>query len=198
MKMIIVAVFATLSVVGSGCSGNVPGSRGVHSTSWSISSADEADLPGITSAEVATATYDDGPLVVIWSATGGGGMANHIDRKTGNLVYSSTRTTASGTEFQITCSTPDGTSGQVDIADETFDLANGKLFLVVAPEDKVLVRQLKMLPPGEPSDSEERTADRQVDRLREFAKATPEVYEFFADAVADSGTDRSQGNAEAP
>ena len=198
MKMITVAVFVTLSVVGSGCSGNVPGSRGVHSTSWSISSVDEADLPGITSAEVATATYDDGPLVVIWSGTGGGGMANHVDRKSGHLVYSSTRTTASGTEFQITCSTPDGTSGQVDIADETFDLANGKLFLVVAPEDKVLVRQLKMLPPGEPSDSEERTADRQVDRLREFAKATPEVYEFFADAVADSGTDRSQGNAEAP
>lgn len=180
MRIAFSATLLLASTTLSGCDGFGSSSRGVASTGWSRSTVGEPEVPGITTAEVATGTIDGQPVVTFWTS-GGSGLASTADSSSGGTRFSTSRTLSDSTEFELSCVTVDGKTGTVQIAGQKFDLADGSLFLVASPDDKVIVRQLALKLPERPSAFDSAAGQEYSSTLQRIAREEAQIRDFFTE-----------------
>jgi hypothetical protein len=112
---------------------------GPNGTITWVPPADKHDpLPGIDQGNV----YFLGTAFVVWcDAVGGGGGSSSSNAQ--GVKCQGTLFGRVERRVEFACETKDGKTGRVSINDETFELADGNLFVVATDRERPRVKQLK-------------------------------------------------------
>lgn len=182
LRLLLVGLAAT--GFAAGCDVSVTGSRGVWSTSWSVSESGVSEVAGLSTAEVSVGVVDGQDIVIFWTDATGGDFSSATGPE-GGVLFSGTRRSPDGREFAIRCVTADGRTGSVTIDGSSFRLEEGHLFLIRSAAGATVVRQLDLpIPERDPH------ADNDfARRLREFGRGTPAIRDFFSPPPAEADAD---------
>lgn len=157
----------TLALAGCGPTGGVTTTLNGPSgtTSW-YASGDAAKSSPLDEGVVNYA----GTNLVVWSGSTKGSGIN-CRHTVGEMTIDAIMRFADGTRLAVKCTSPDGNTGAVSVGDETFQLADGNLFLVSGTGDRPRVKQLKRDLWG--------INFKDHKSLQAFGKADPEIVTFF-------------------
>ncbi len=160
-------------ICASGC--RQEGARGItrSDSNWTVGINEPGATPGIDAASVTFITLLAGPPAgvpfVVWSDLPNGG-AGRVDAQADGTAYKGDHRATDGRRVEFRAETTDGKTGTITIAEVSYDLAGGALFLVSTQNGPPAVAQveydLSTFPKGK-------------DPLIEFAKSNEDIRAFF-------------------
>jgi len=152
-----------------------PSARGItrSDSNWTVNINKPGATPGIDAASVTFITLLSGPPAgvpfVVWSDLPNGG-SGRVEAPVDGAAYKGDHRAADGRRVEFRAETTDGQTGTITIADVTYDLARGALFLVSTQNGPPTVVQV---------DFDLSTFPKGKDPLIEFAKSTEDIRAFF-------------------
>lgn len=145
---------------------------GGRSTLWSHSSGKE-DVPGLDEASISWGTWDDKVVFVVWGDRSAFRLASGYPNPDNRRIrFRGTIDCRDGREvvYEVEAA-EDGTPGTLRFAKQSYQLADGGLFLVSTQGEQPLVKQLKRdLAQMKLENSELRALSRTDDEIRGFFK----------------------------
>jgi hypothetical protein len=169
----------------------LPKAFGNREISWDEATSGKPAIGGIDNAEVDFGIWGDGAALVIWSDAGcelgGGGMANRqleAGETRKGVKYEGDVRSKDGRSWKVSCYTRDGKTGAVKIGDQTFDLADGALFLLSTRGDRPRVKQLKQAKLDLTPEGSRTVSQIEMPAIRELGKSDPDIKAFFTGAAA--------------
>jgi hypothetical protein len=161
-------------ICGSGCRGDSTSYGVTESASlWTIKINDPEAIPGIHAATVTSITLQAGPpegvSFVVWSDLPNGGSGSG-GGQVGGASYKGHHRATDGRRVDFHAETTDGKTGTITIAEVSYDLAGGALFLVSTQKDQPTVAQIDM---------DASTLPKKRDQLIELAVSNDDIRAFF-------------------
>lgn len=149
-----------------------------------------ASLPGVDQASYAMGIWQTKgsnavPAFAVWVGTGGGGNVRFVEvpsrtpsatRRDNDLYFGLA-------DVPVEFHTIDGKNGPVKIGNDSFDLANGALFLVAKQGAKLEVKQMNIAKLNMKPAGTHTLAEMQTEYWRELAKTDPELRAFWEAAA---------------
>jgi hypothetical protein len=134
---LVIALF--IAALLAGCGSNSPPGLGVRSAGWTQCTRDKTTMPGTDHAAVHIGVYANKPALVLRTDGQGGSFDASWDRTRKAVHYEGAFTSRGERKVAVQCCTIDGKTGPVMIGDETFELGNGSLFLLVSCQTRTVV-----------------------------------------------------------
>jgi hypothetical protein len=169
----------------------LPKAFGNREISWDEATSGKPAIGGIDKAEVDFGIWGDGAALVIWSDAGcelgGSGMGNRqleAGETRKGVKYEGEVSSKDGKAWKVSCYTRDGKAGAVKIGDQTFDLADGGLFLISTRGDRPRVKQLKLAKLNLVPEGKQTVIQLEMPAIRGQGKSDPDIKAFFTGAAA--------------
>lgn len=181
-----VICLAILSMWGTGCGYRTTPARGVKHVTWSRSEGNKETVAGIDQADINIFTWNNGAAFVVW--TDGTSTNRGTSPRQPSDPRGSARYDGKIGDMNIECVTPDGLTGKVKIGSESYDLADGRLFLVASKDGTPRICQMSLakldLKPDGALTEEQIT----LEHLRELARTDADIRSFFTNSNAEKQT----------
>ncbi len=136
---------------------------------WAAPDGKDNPVPGIDQGNL----YHLGTAFVVWCDAAGGGGASSSSNSQG-VKCQGTLLGRDGRRIEFSCETKDGKTGRAAINGETFELADGNLFVVATEREQPRVKQLKR---------DLGTLKFERDALEAFGRNDAEILGFFTEAA---------------
>ncbi len=172
-----VVMMAILSCWVAGCGFRPQPARGVKHIIWSRSEAGKEHHPGIDDADINIFTWNDGAAFVVW--TDGTSTSRGTSPRQPSDPRGSARYDGKVGDLNIECVTLDGLTGKLKIGASSYELAQGRLFLVGAEETTPRICQMSLTKLDLKPDGNQSDEQMTLEYLRALADTDPEIRAFF-------------------
>lgn len=124
------------------------------------------------------------PAFAVWVGEGGGGsISGRTEVLTQEPLQRVCHYTGTLAGVPIECRTPDGKTGTIKVGSQSFELAQGALFLVSKAGTNVVVKQTQITKLNLRPDGTLPTETLTIEFLRELARTDPELQAFWNPAA---------------